>query len=617
LFTSEINKLGIRVGKKEINDILFGANPPDDMKRQFTDPATGQYNAAEAMRAFNEMKRKGTQEQKDNFNTYIDQLEYIRMVDKYNSLMNNSINYPKWLLEKQNADNSLLGKISFVKEVYSSIPDSSIKITDKEIADYISKNKDDYKQEETRSIAYVSFPATPSAADSLDQKQKLAALAAAFDSTKNVEQFLAGEGINNYYAGFVSSKRIQIANKDSIFKTPVGQVYGPYLEGGNYVLAKVEGEKMMPDTAKVRHILVATTQQDPQTGQMQVVRDSVSAKKTIDSIQKAIQNGSKFDSLVVQLSDDPGSKNKGGVYDSIPTGQMVPEFNDYIFGNPVGTKGVVKTQFGYHYIEILGQKGNNMAYKIAYLPKQIVASPETDAKALNDANLFAGDSRDQKSFEANYEKNLKPKGINKGIAPDIRPTDAQVRGLGLSREFVRNIYKAKKGEVLQPERVGDDYVVAVVTEVNSEGTQDVAKARTSVEPLLRNKKKAEMLKQKVGKVTTLEAASTALGKPIETADSVRMTSKSASASLGYEPRISGATFNPSNRGKVVPEALEGVNGIYVVRVDSVKTTAIANANVAEQRKQMYMNALQMAKYSSPVTALRAAATIKDRRAERF
>src|SRR6185369_3362869 len=48
LFTSEINKLGIRVGKKEINDILFGANPPDDMKRQFTDPATGQYNAAEA-----------------------------------------------------------------------------------------------------------------------------------------------------------------------------------------------------------------------------------------------------------------------------------------------------------------------------------------------------------------------------------------------------------------------------------------------------------------------------------------------------------------------------------------------------------------------------------------
>ena len=36
---------------------------------------------------------------------------------------------------------------------------------------------------------------------------------------------------------------------------------------------------------------------------------------------------------------------------------MVPEFNDFIFGNPVGSKGIVKTEFGYHYIEILSQKG--------------------------------------------------------------------------------------------------------------------------------------------------------------------------------------------------------------------------------------------------------------------
>ena len=47
---------------------------------------------------------------------------------------------------------------------------------------------------------------------------------------------------------------------------------------------------------------------------------------------------------------------------------------------------------------------------------------------------------------------------------NIKPNDAQVQGL-VSRTFVKNIYAAKRGEVLKPERIGNDYVVAVVTEV--------------------------------------------------------------------------------------------------------------------------------------------------------
>ncbi|WP_204317028.1 peptidylprolyl isomerase, partial [Klebsiella aerogenes] len=78
-----------------------------------------------------------------------------------------------------------------------------------------------------------------------------------------------------------------------------------------------------------------------------------------------------------KYSDDPGSKAKGGVIDYFPQGQMVGAFNDYVFDKPVGTKGVVKTEYGYHFIEILGQKNINPAYKVAYLAKQIVASNET------------------------------------------------------------------------------------------------------------------------------------------------------------------------------------------------------------------------------------------------
>lgn len=45
LLQNEADKLGLAIGKKEINDILFGANPPQDIKQGFTDPQTGQFNS--------------------------------------------------------------------------------------------------------------------------------------------------------------------------------------------------------------------------------------------------------------------------------------------------------------------------------------------------------------------------------------------------------------------------------------------------------------------------------------------------------------------------------------------------------------------------------------------
>ncbi|MBK5273068.1 MAG: SurA N-terminal domain-containing protein, partial [Bacteroidia bacterium] len=395
LLKGEVDKLGLDIGKKEINDMLFGANPPEDLKRQFTDPQTGLYNPGEAISRINDIKKRGTAEQKENFNTYIDQLEFLRSVDKYNALLSNSINFPRWYFEKQNSDNSQLAKISMVRQVYAEIRDSAIKISDKEIEDYISKHKEDYKQEENRSIEYVTFSAAPSAADSTETKNKLLALKQELDSVKDVRPLLAQEGVSNYYSGYIGKNVIKIAEKDSIFKTPVGHVYGPYLDAGSYVLAKVEAVRQIPDTVKIRHILIATVQRDQQTGQVTPVRDTVEAKKIADSVQTLIRNGANFDSVCAQLSEDPGSKESGGVYDNIPSGQMVSEFNDFIFVNPPGTKGIVKTEFGYHYIEILSQRGITTGYRIAYLPQQIFASDETDKSASNAANEFAGDSRDQ------------------------------------------------------------------------------------------------------------------------------------------------------------------------------------------------------------------------------
>ena len=614
LLEDEFSKLGIGVSKKELGDILYGPNAPADLKSQFTDQTTGQYNPVQAKQQIDQILKKGTPEQKASFNNYINQLILQRQNEKYMAMVSNSTNVPRWFVEKQNADASQMARVSLVKEYYSAIPDSAVKVTDKEIADYISKNKKDFEQKESREFSYVTFNASPAAVDSAEAKNKLLQLKAAFDTVKSFQELMSMEGADPMlnYDGFKSGNSFVSAYKDSILKTPVGSVFGPYLEGNVYKLAKIDAARTMPDTAKVRHILVATSQTDPQSGQTYPVRDTATAYKLADSLRQAIARGANFDSICAKFSEDPGSKDKGGIYDDVYSGRMVGTFNDYIFLNPVGSKGIVKTDFGYHYIEILSQKGSGTGYKMSFLSREIVVSPDTDNNANNQANLFAGDSRDIKSFDENYEKTLKPKGIIKGIGA-AGPRDGQITGLGYSREFVRNLYEAKKGQVMKPVKVGDNYVVAVVTDVLSDGTMSVAKARPTAEAVLRNKKKAELLKQKVGKVSTLEAAATALGgKQIETVDSIRISGNNAS--LGYEPRVTGAIFNPANKGKVVAEALEGQSGVFVVRVDNVTATAVTAGSVADQRKAQ---ADQKKGQANPISALKNAATIKDYREKHY
>ena len=616
LLENELSKLGMRVGKKETNDLLFGANPPQDLKSQFTDSKTGQYDAVLAQQQINEMKKRGSAEQKANFNDYIGQLEYQRIFEKYNSLLVNSINFPKWLLEKQNADKSLISNIKYVVVNYSDsmFVDSTLKISDKEIANYISEHKEKYKQEESREIAYVAFSAKPRATDSLEAKEKLMTMKAEFESTNDIQRFFDREGNRSqYYDGYLSGKSLPQGIKDSASSIPNGSVYGPYQDGENYVLAKKIGMKMWPDTVKVRHILISLTQQDPATGQKTPLRDSLSAKNLADSLALAIKNGSNFDSLCKKFSDDPGSKDKGGVYENVYAGQMVPEFNQFIFDKKTGDKGVVKTDFGYHYIEVLSQKGGSPAYNIAFLTRPIVASQETDNLANNEANKFAGSSRNAKAFDENVEKELKPKGINKLLASNIGVNDYMAGGLS-SRQFVKNIYTAKLNDVLQPVRIGDDYIVATVTAINNKGTQSVEKARGGVEVILRNKKKAEIVKQKTGKITTLEAVHTALNRAISTADSIRLLGQSPA--LGFEPKVLGASFNMDNQGKTIPELIEGVSGVYVIQVESISATPVANANVEEERKSKYATAKQTSMYRF-AQVLKEAADIKDNRAKHF
>lgn len=613
LLMSELEKLGITVSEKEFNNsILYGRNPPEDLKKSFVNPQTGEFDAQALSIRLREVRKSGSPEEKANINAYLSNLRLSRLEEKYISLLNKSVNYPKWLIDRQKADDNQQATISLVRKTYGEIADTAVAITDQEISAYVAKHKTDpqFKQTESRNISYVSFSALPNPADSAALKQDLQNLKQGFVEATDAQAYVAKnatEFIPSIYAG---KSLMQMAAKDTLQTLPVGGVFGPYVDGGNMVLAKMLDTKVLPDSVRCRHILIGTMDRQGQ----QIMPDSI-AKLKIDSVENAIKAGADFDTLETRYSTDQAAHADKGVMTfsstNIQDENFAKEFGDFIlFGNP-GDKKVVKTQFGYHYIEILAFIKPETHYKIAYLMKPIVTSPETDQKAKNDASDFAGSARDEKSFNEAYEKKWKPLGYTKGIGADITPTASQIMGLGFDRDFVKSIYDAKKGQVLAPAFVNESYVVALVTDVSDEGTMSPAKARMAVEPLLRNQKKAEIIKKEFGKITTLEEVAARLKKNVETIDSVKLFGNNPG--LGYEPRVLGATFNPANRGKVVGEPIAGADGVYALKVDNVTAIAETGASTDERRKMMIDQASQRLPY--PLEAVKQAAKIKDNRSK--
>ncbi|MDP4212278.1 MAG: peptidylprolyl isomerase [Bacteroidota bacterium] len=612
---AEYQKLGLDVSDKELNDMLVGPNALPEIKRAFTDPNTGVFDPQQAAARINQLRTiyKGNRKTDQNyamaqnfFEQALPQFVKMRLKDKYLSILAKSSYIPKWMVEKANADNSLVSSISYVNVPYQTIPDSLIRISDGEIESYLDKHLDQYQQEDSRSVRYVVFNAAPTAADSNALKQQVTNLKQEFSTTADVEGFLARNGTEiNYHDGYTPKSRLTGARKDSLSMLPKGSVIGPYLDGPNYVIARIMDIKTLPDSARARHILVATV--NLKTNQPTL--DDSTAKKKIDSIKNLIDKGARFDSVAYHLSDDEGTRIKGGDLGYFAPGQMVKEFGDFVFSGKVGERKIVKTQFGYHYIEIEDQKNFEPAYKIAYFARKIEPSTETDDNASGLASQFAGESRSQAAFD----ENVKKANLQKIPAQDIHPTDFTIPGLGSSRSLVRWIFDAKLGEVSESFSVGDKYVVAILTEINKKGDMTEAKARPIIEPILRNQKKAEQISQKIASATSLEAVAAATGRTVAKADSLLFSSPYI-PNVGPEPKVVGYAFDKQLVGKAVSQPVGGNEGVFVLKIREVGAKASYNGDI-EQIRQSMLQTQESIIQRAAVDALEKTAKVKDNRAK--
>ena len=509
-------------------------------------------------------------------------------------------------------------KVSFdyVQLPYSSIADSLVSVSKEEIADYVSDNPEQFKQEEARDLRYVFFQEKPSKADEdavleritslledreeYNEETKGSITVQGFKNTTEEADFiqrfsdLAG---NLEYRTAETLPSVAAAQITALAK---GAVYGPYKDGNTYKISKLVDSKKN-GSVRSSHILVAY--KGAERAASTIERSKGEARlRAQEYLRRARSGNEAFADLAREGSDGPTGA-QGGDLGFVNEGVMVDAFNDFIFDNRVGRIGLVETEFGFHVVKVEAKRD---VYSIATVALRIEPSETTTNTLFTDATTF-----EMKVSEA--EPNSFSSIANEGgysVRPisQLKVLDENLPGLGAQRNIVRWAFDSDRrvGDISRFD-TADGYVIAQMTKKYEEGVQTPEQASTRVLPILRKKKKAAMLKDRYGSsdFESLKGQSTAY-----TGSALAMTTRSSVISgIGSEPYVVGKAL-ALDAGQNA-SLIEGEYGVYALKITekneamSLATYAPFTETIATQRRnQAAANAF---------FALKEKAEIKDNR----
>ena len=509
--------------------------------------------------------------------------------------------------------------LKYVQVPYSSIPDSLITVKKSEIEAYMKRFPKKYEVEASRDLIYVEFKEEASLADEQAIQDNLKALIAdreeynevakanetvvGFKNTKDNAAFVNANSAQKFNDAFVFRSAFSSEQADNITGLKTGELYGPYKDGNFYKLTKMIAKQGIADSAKVRHILI------PFLGGVRadatVTKTDAEAKATADSIYDVLRrNRSKFKSLL-SLSSDKVSNEKEGVIEFAYTDGFAPEFKAYSFENPKGSLGVVRTDFGYHIIEVLDQGKKQDAYKVATIAQEIEPSVETIDEVFKNKSKF-----EIAVADADFEAVAKENTYEVRNVSSVKELDENIPGIGAQRAIVRWAFEdgVDEGDFKSFSTTGGGFVVVKLTGINKKGLMSVESGSISALPELRKEKKAELIKDRIS-ATTLDDIASAESQNVRTAVAVNMKNPTLSGA-GREPLVIGTAFGLAEGETSKP--ITGNTGVYVVEVTKVTPApAMASYQAAANRVgQAKENVVNTQLYN----ALKDAAEIEDNRA---
>jgi peptidyl-prolyl cis-trans isomerase C len=105
-----------------------------------------------------------------------------------------------------------------------------------------------------------------------------------------------------------------------------------------------------PESIRARHILIKT---DSSASEEEKKKTKAKAEEILEKLKK----GEDFAKQASEVSDDPGTKAKGGDLDFFSKGTMIPAFEEAAFAlKPGEMSGLVETEYGYHIIKVEEKK---------------------------------------------------------------------------------------------------------------------------------------------------------------------------------------------------------------------------------------------------------------------
>jgi peptidyl-prolyl cis-trans isomerase D len=606
LLEAEFEKLGIRVSKKHVMEVLKG-NPNIGQNPMFKN-AAGQFDEAK----FNEFF-KANPTQKQFLDDLIKDAELNAKFQIYNAMVRGGVFATD--LEGKMQYQKEMDKVTFdyVALPFSAIKDSEVKITDDELVAYMRKNEKRFKAEESRELEYVLVEEKASPEDQEDVKKTVNDLLSGrteynketgkndtlpgFATTADAPKFVAENSDVPYDSTYVSKKDLPAEHADALFNLPVGGIYGPYMRGDFYAVSKMMGRKA-GGQAKASHILIGW--EGTQVPNQKEKRTKEQAKAKAESLlAQAKANPGSFMMLALTNSDD-SSAQQGGDLGYFAQGAMVKPFNDFVFNNPVGTIGLVETQFGYHVINVTDKQD---AIRLATLARKIEPSEATTDKAYTKAVKFEMDVAGK-----DFEKTAKAAGLTVNPSVKVKIMDEYIGQAGAQRQVVRWAYEkeTKVGDVKRFEIANIGNIIVKLKKINEKGLLALDEARAMLESKLKNQKKAEMLKAKA-KGGSLQAIATANNVTVQSAVDANLMNPMLQ-NAGNEPKVVGAAFATATNKMSAP--IEGNTGIFVI-MPKIVTKAPAMKDHAEYATKIKG---QTAGYSNRVIpALKADADIEDNR----
>ncbi|GAA4308757.1 peptidylprolyl isomerase [Nibribacter koreensis] len=572
-FEEEFEELGLGVSDDELYDMVQGKNIHPAIRQMFTDPQTGQFDLNRVRQTLQNLKSMDPA-QRESWYKYEAELATDRLRNKYYNLFTLSNYVTTEEVKRFNAEQNSRASMKYLFIPYFTIADSAVKVSDKQLQDYLDKNKKKFEVEEGRSISYVTIPVAASREDSASYQQETSALAAEFASTQNDSLFVKAESDTPYNGAYVSVSELPEPLKKQTLEQ--GKLYGPFIENGTFSLIKVTGVKDGgAASARASHILIKPENTTPEA--------KAAAKAKAQDIYNQIKGGADFAMMAAQHGTD-GTASQGGDLGWFTQGRMVPAFEKAVFGaSSAGLlPNLVETEYGFHIVKVVNPK-TTKSYQLAQVTRSITPSDASREDAFRRASILASESNNAEEFE---QALAKEKGLVKAEAKNITAADRGVNNLQNARELVRWAFdkETKVGKVSPVMTMDDQYVVAVLTGKREKGTAKVEDIKDELTAAVRNELKAKQIQEKLGKITgTLEQAAAKYGPNAIVRSVSDVTLGTANAQgLGYEPVAIGNAFGLKPGQRTQP--IQGEGGVVVMEMTSVTPAPpVTDVNTVKQQ----------------------------------